>query len=80
MDENDIFVFSPLIFNFFSQFYHLILDWLRNKLHDLFFIVFYRVIIVSNKYLFFRLMFNFVSIYFYYIIKKIFYKKLLNSI
>jgi hypothetical protein len=47
------FVFGPLIFlKKISQFCPSILDWLENKLHDLFFITFYRVITVSNKYLF----------------------------
>lgn len=65
---------------FFSQFYLLILDWLRNKLHDLFFIIFYRVITVSKKYLFLNWC-KILSIYFYYIIKikKIIYKKFIKS-
>jgi len=40
------------LFLFFSQFYPSIFDWLRNKLHDLFLFAFYRVITISNKYLF----------------------------
>jgi len=33
-------------------FYFLILNWLENKLHDFIFFIFFRVIIILNKFLF----------------------------
>jgi hypothetical protein len=52
----DIFflVSDPLIFLIFFLFHSSILDWLRNEVYDLFIFTFYRVITISNKYIFLK--------------------------
>ena len=53
----DIFflVSDPLIFLIvFYLFHSSILDWLRNEVYDLFIFTFYRVITISNKYIFLK--------------------------
>jgi hypothetical protein len=41
-----------IVYNSFSCFYPLILSLLENKLHGLFVFAFFRVITISNKFLF----------------------------
>jgi hypothetical protein len=51
--SNLILFFSFWSFNFFNCFFlfhfYSILDWLRNRFHDLFFSTFYRIITISKK-------------------------------
>ena len=43
----DLSFFFLFLINFFSQIHHLILGWLRIRLHDFFPFVFYKVILIS---------------------------------
>jgi hypothetical protein len=54
---------------FFSRFYPLILNWLENRFHDLFWYVFCRVIIILKQYSNIVLVLDFEIIFFYHIIK-----------